>query len=77
MRKYSPKISESGVIRYPKKEIDLNIFESFYKECGEYPGVKKMNSKISLLWSQIFDEWDTNIFQILENNFLLQHLFSL
>ena len=67
MKKHPPKISELGVIRYPKKEIDLSTFESFYKECGEYPGVKKTNSEISSLWSQIFDELDTNIFQVLEN----------
>ena len=67
MKKHPLKISESEVIRYPKKEIDLSIFESFYKECGEYPGVKKMNSEISSLWSQIFDEFDINIFQVLQN----------
>ena len=60
-------MSELEVTRYPKKEIDLSIFESFYKECGEYPGVKKTNSEISSLWSQIFDKLDMNIFQVLQN----------
>ena len=69
MRKSLPTISDLKEIatRYPKKEIDLNIFESFYKECGEYPGIEKINSEISLVWRKMIDKWNTNIFQILEN----------
>jgi hypothetical protein len=44
-------------IRYPKKEIDPNIFSKFFNKHGKYPGKEKTHLEIGPVWEQCFKNW--------------------
>jgi hypothetical protein len=56
--------------RYPKKEIDLNVFKLFFNKFEKYPGRKSTIKEIGPVWEQCFRNWTlstTDVFQCIEN----------
>ena len=57
-------------IRYPKKEIDLNIFKSLFDKLPKYPGKESTIKEIGPVWEKCFRNWTlstTDVFQCIEN----------
>jgi hypothetical protein len=66
---------ETLPVRYFKKEININLFEEFFKKCGKYPGKEKTNSEISGVWDRVVSRWTTsnvNVFDIMEEENLIK-----
>ena len=56
-------------IRYPKKEININLFKTFFTKFGDYPGKLSTIKEIGPVWQQVLDRWtnsSVNVFKSLE-----------
>ena len=54
-------------VRYEHKEIDLEIFKSFFDECG---GISKFDNdtEISPIWKKIYEDWiGSEVISFIEN----------
>ena len=47
-------------VRYPKKEININLFSKFFNKFGKYPGKEKTNLEIGPVWEQCIKRWTTS-----------------
>ena len=57
-------------IRYPKKEIDLDIIKLFFTKNGEYPGKNLTIKEIGPVWQQVLNRWtnsSVDVFSAIEN----------
>jgi hypothetical protein len=59
-------------VRYPKMEIKQDSLKNFFKLCGKYPGVDKTDSEISKVWQSVFDQYATDVFDLMEKGDLIQ-----
>ena len=62
-------------IRYPKKEIEKDIFSKFFTKHGKYPGKEKTHLEIGSVWEQCFRNWTTStvdVFSAMEEENLTQ-----
>lgn len=67
--KYEQKLNSMIPVRYPKKEIDINLFSEFFYKFGKYPGKEKTNLEIGPVWEQCIKRWTTStvdVFSALE-----------
>ncbi len=57
-------------VRYPKKEIDINLFKTFFEKNGKHPGKIKTNNEVAPVWKQCFKNWtnsSVDVFSAMEN----------
>ena len=47
-------------VRYPKKEINIDLFGKFFNKFGKYPGKEKTNLEIGPVWEQCIKRWTTS-----------------
>ena len=44
------------IVRYPKEQINVDIFKSFFDNCGNYDKYNT-NLEVSPIWEKIYDRW--------------------
>ena len=56
-------------IRYPKKEIDMDILKNFFVKYGKYPGKLSTINEIGPVWNKVLNQWtnsSVDVFKSLE-----------
>ena len=51
--------------RYKKIDIDKNVLNDFFNECGDYE-IKNLDKQASPIWTKCYENHDYNVFESLE-----------
>ena len=54
-------------VRYSKKEININLFEEFFKECGKYTGKEKTDLEVSGIWERVISRHTTSVVNVFDH----------
>ena len=47
-------------VRYPKKEINPDLFHKFFSKYGKYPGKEKTMLEVGPIWERTISRWTTS-----------------